>query len=168
MNTIINFVGILIVLWIVQYLFMKNKKPLEQSLKKEKLIGERVLVTREQFPDVEVNLYRYDSEKPVGLVVVAHGGALINGDADMTDSFCDTLRHDCKCCVASINYKKLAQQKPPYQQQEIIDVTQYFMKNACSHGRFFWRKLFTNRSCFDINRFSIKNKRTYSFLPNVG
>ena len=26
MNTIINFVGILIVLWIVQYLFMKNKK----------------------------------------------------------------------------------------------------------------------------------------------
>ena len=66
MNTIINFVGILIVLWIVQYLFMKNKKPLEQSLKKEKLIGERVLVTREQFLDVEVNLYRYDSEKPVG------------------------------------------------------------------------------------------------------
>lgn len=134
MNTIINFVGILIVLWIVQYLFMKNKKPVKQSLKKEKLIGERVLVTREQFPDVEVNLYRYDSEKPVGLVVVAHGGALINGDADMTDSFCDTLRNDCKCCVASINYKKLAQQKPPYQQQEIIDVTQYFMKNASSYN----------------------------------
>ena len=38
MNTIINFVGILIVLWIAQYLFMKNKKPLEQSLKKEKII----------------------------------------------------------------------------------------------------------------------------------
>ena len=37
MNTIINFVGILIVLWIVQYLFMKNKKPLEQSLKKRKV-----------------------------------------------------------------------------------------------------------------------------------
>ena len=92
------------------------------------------MVTREQFPDVEVNLYRYDSEKPVGLVVVAHGGALINGDADMTDSFCDTLRNDCKCCVASINYKKLAQQKPPYQQQEIIDVTQYFMKNASSYN----------------------------------
>ena len=168
MNTIINFVGILIVLWIVQYLFMKNKKSVEQSLKKENLIGEKVFVPREQFPDVEVNLYRYDSEEPVGLVVVAHGGALINGDADMTDSFCDTLRNDCKCCVVSINYTKLGQQKPPYQQQEIIDVTQYFMKNASSYDRIFWRQLFTNWSCFDTDGFSIKNKRSYSFLSNAG
>ena len=73
MNTIINFVGILIVLWIVQYLFMKNKKPVEQSLKKEKLIGEMSFYVYENAKyEIGIKICEFDyQEKGLGRMVLS-------------------------------------------------------------------------------------------------
>ncbi len=101
-----------------------------QQFKKEDLIGERMVIPRENAQNININYYRYDGDHKTGLVVVCHGGALMNGDADLTDTFCSTLRDECGCAVASINYTKLGTQKPPYQQQEIIDTVLFFM-NHC-------------------------------------
>lgn len=93
----------------------------------EDMLGRRFNVPREgNKEDVKVNLYEISSEHPTPVVYVLHGGNLMDGDADQTDTFCHRLSVDNECMVVSINYTKLDVQRPPYQQDEIIDTVEYF------------------------------------------
>lgn len=129
---------ILVVVWIIQFIVMRRKgsgfSSSRNTLKKEELNGERFSMERENQPPVEMNLYRYNTDTSVPLVLVCHGGALIDGDADMTDTFCEKIRSKAHVFVCSLNYKKLNTNKPPYQQQELIDTVLYFRRNASQYN----------------------------------
>lgn len=130
-NWFMNLIWILVIVWSLQIIYHVRKGTnQQQSFTKEKILGERFTVQRNQANPVQMNLYRYDAKEKVGLIVVGHGGNLMNGSADMTDSFCDALRNQSKSVVISIDYTKLQVNKPPYQQQEIIDTVLYFMKHS--------------------------------------
>lgn len=114
------------VICIEVFSYLKNKNT--PIYNKEEIIGHRFEIPRENLEPVKVNLYEYKGEEKHGLVVVCHGGSLTNGDVDQTDTFCDALCKDTKCTVVSINYTYMDKdKKPPYQQQEIIDVVEYFL-----------------------------------------
>lgn len=129
---------ILMVVWVIQFIVMHRKNintnSKRNALKKEALTGERFTMERENQPGVEMNLYRYDTDHSVPLIMVFHGGALIDGDADMTDTFCEKIRSKNQAFVCSLNYKKLGAFKPPFQQQEIIDTVLYFRRNASQYN----------------------------------
>lgn len=134
-NWFMNIIWIFVIVWALQIIIRVRKgSPKQQSLKKDNLLGERFTYHRPNGDAIEMNLYRYDVEEKVGLIVVAHGGNLMNGDADMTDSFCDALRNACKCVVVSVNYAKLQTNKPPYQQQQFIDTVMYFMQHSDTYN----------------------------------
>lgn len=108
--------------------FTYIKKKSTPTYNKEEILGYRYEIPRENNEPVKVNLYEYKGEGKHGLIVVCHGGSLMNGDADMCDTFCDDLSKDTKSTVVSINYTKMTKDKrPPFQQQEIIDTVEYFL-----------------------------------------
>lgn len=98
--------------------------------KDEDLLGRRFQVPRDDKETVSVNLYEIESEKPTGIVYILHGGNLLDGDADQADSFCRRMSQQWNCMIVSVNYTKLDEQKPPYQQDEIIDTVLYFSQRA--------------------------------------
>ena len=175
-NLIINILGVFLIVWLVQYFFAKKKFPKQNMkyLKKDNILGERFVINRDGKENIDTNYYRYDNQKKTGLIVVCHGGSLMNGDVDLTDSFCDELRNECECAVVSINYTKLPNQKPPYQQQEIIDTVMFFM-NHCEEFNLIEGNIvfvgFTGGSYLQIgagcllNDFGIQIKGLVSFYP---
>ena len=52
----------------------------------EELIGEHLYINRDGTDDVYINLYRFESDEPVPLVINLHGGAFVAGDADTLDT----------------------------------------------------------------------------------
>lgn len=94
------------------------------------LIGRRFQVPRENRESVAVNLYEPDCRNPVPVVYVMHGGNLLDGDADQTDTFCNRMSKSLNCMVVAVNYTKLDSNRPPYQQDEIIDTVLYFSKRS--------------------------------------
>lgn len=112
---------------------IRNKTNQPVSLKKENVLGTRRNISWENRNEVEVIEYCYDHEDNKGLIVVCHGGSLTNGDADMCDTFCSDLRDACKSVVVSVNYTKIDQQRPPYQQQEIVDTVLYYMSHKSEY-----------------------------------
>lgn len=110
-------------------LFYWIKNRTKVSYKKEAIEGERFSIVRDNTANIEVNQYVYDGDDNQGLIIVCHGGSLLNGDADMCDTFCKELRDASKCVVASIHYAKLNECKPPFQQQQIMDTVLYYMSH---------------------------------------
>lgn len=98
--------------------------------KDEDLLGRRFQIPRDDKEPVRVNLYEIERDKPTGVVYLLHGGNLLDGDADQMDSFCQRMSQQWNCMIVSINYTKLDEQKPPYQQDEIIDTVLYFSQRA--------------------------------------
>lgn len=98
--------------------------------KEDELLGRRFQIPRDGKELVNVNLYEIESEKPTGVVYLLHGGNLFDGDADQADSFCHRMSQQWNCMIVSINYTKLDEQRPPFQQDEIIDTVLYFSERS--------------------------------------
>ncbi len=107
------------------------------ALKKndEDMLGIRFSVPRENKEPVHVNIYEYDpgSEQKVPMIFVAHGGNLLDGDADQTDSFCNRMKDRWEATIISVNYDKQDQHRIPYQQEQFVDTVQYFATHAASY-----------------------------------
>lgn len=132
-NLIINILGIFILIWIFKSLFFKGNLQTRKEFHKSNLIGSKYSIQRDNGEDIHVLIYENENNKNNGLIVVGHGGALIDGDVERSDTFCDTLRKKCECMVVSVDYQKLGKNKPPYQQQEFIDTVKYFINNASKY-----------------------------------
>lgn len=98
--------------------------------KEDELLGRRFQVPREGKEPVKVNLYEIECDTPTGVIYLLHGGNLLDGDADQMDSFCHRMSQQWKCMIVSVNYTKLDEQKPPFQQDEIIDTVLYFSQRS--------------------------------------
>lgn len=132
-NLIINIIGIFILIWLFRRFFFKGNLQRRKEFHKSNLIGSKYSIQRDNGNDIHVLLYEYDNSKNNGLIIVGHGGALIDGDVERSDLFCDTLRNKCECTVVSVDYQKLGENKLPYQQQEFIDTVKYFVNNASKY-----------------------------------
>lgn len=117
----------------------KNETRLERDRKavqkqEKDLLGKRMLIEREGKPAVRVNFYRYEADRQVPAIFVAHGGSLLDGDADQIDTFCHRVSDLWGCNIISINYTKMDKQNPPYQQMEIADTVKYFAIHSGQYG----------------------------------
>lgn len=140
-NFMINAVGILIVIWIAFYIYLKlHPRAFDKQIEKkferfresfrksdEERLGRRMQIPREGAEAAEVNLYLPElKQKRNPVVFMLHGGQFVDGDADQIDSFCDRMKDLWDAVIISINYAKLDAHKIPYQQEEIRDVVLYF------------------------------------------
>lgn len=88
----------------------------------EELIGEHLYIKRDGAEDVDVNLYRYENDEPVPLVINLHGGAFIAGDADTLDTQSDRISKAWGCTVVTVNYKLM---KDGITKQYAVDSTNF-------------------------------------------
>lgn len=145
-NLIINITGVFLLIILVYYVWMKlhpgafDKKLTEKiqearrSLAKadSELLGRRVLVPRDGLEGVHVNLYTpsVNTEGPLPVVFVAHGGQFMDGDADTLDTFCDRVKDIWDSIIVNINYTTIDVKQIPYPQEEIRDTVLYFAVHA--------------------------------------
>ncbi|MBQ8962124.1 MAG: alpha/beta hydrolase [Ruminococcus sp.] len=101
----------------------------------EELIGEHLYIKREGADDVDVNLYRYESDEPVPLVINLHGGAFVAGDADTLDTQSDRISKAWGCTVVTVNYKLMKDGiTKQYAVDEVKDTVKYMIANAEEYG----------------------------------
>ncbi len=144
-NFIINVIGVFLLMILGMYLYFKlNPRAFDRMLEKQlqknavqlkkdekDLHGERFPIRRDDGTVINTNLYipRTSAEK-IPVVFFAHGGSLMDGSADMIDTFCDRVKDEWEAIIVSIDYKLITEQKFPYQQNEIKDAVMWFAKNA--------------------------------------
>lgn len=149
-NTVINIIGILIIIWAVMMILQRIMKPHQEKAVKKKLektrssvhksdsdlLGRRYEVERDGKDPVKVNIYEYHgSEEKVPMIFLFHGGTLLDGDADQMDSFCDRMKDQWEADIISVNYSKLDEHQVPYPQEEIVDAVKYFAIHSSEiHG----------------------------------
>lgn len=149
-NAVINFIGILILIWAVFMILQRILKPHQEKAVRKKLektrsevkkpdsqlLGRRFDVERDGKDPVHVNIYEYHgSEDKVPMIFLFHGGTLLDGDADQMDSFCDRMKDQWEADIISVNYSKLDTHKVPYPQEEIVDAVKYFAIHSSDvHG----------------------------------
>ena len=101
----------------------------------EELIGEHLYIKREGTDDVDVNLYRCESDEPVPLVINLHGGAFVAGDADTLDTQSDRISKAWGCTVVTVNYKLMKDGiTKQYAVDEVKDTVKYMSDNADEYG----------------------------------
>ena len=110
-SVIFSVIIILIVLLIVKAMYDAKLRQEDQALmvkSDDELVGEHLYIERDSADDIDVNLYRFESEKPVPLVVNLHGGAFVAGDADTLDTQSERISKSWECTVVTVNYKLMA------------------------------------------------------------
>ena len=101
----------------------------------DELIGEHLYIKRDGKDDVDVNLYRYESDEPVPLVINLHGGAFVAGDADTLDTQSDRISKAWGCTVVTVNYKLMKDSiSKQYAVDEVRDTVKYLTDNADEYG----------------------------------
>lgn len=104
-----------------------------QKKEYEKLptIGNRSQIQRPGKEAVDVIIYAPEEkgEKHRAFLQV-HGGGWIALDAVLDDEYCARISRELSAYVVNINYKKLIEQPFPYQQEEVVDVVKWIIKNA--------------------------------------
>lgn len=131
---VFSVIVILIVLLIVKIIYDAKLRQKDQEMmvkSDDELIGEHLYIQREGADDVDVNLYRYESDEPVPLVINLHGGAFVAGDADTLDTQSERISSDWNCAVVTVNYK-LANNgiTKQYAVDEVKDTVKYMTVNA--------------------------------------
>ncbi|MBR1752162.1 MAG: alpha/beta hydrolase [Ruminococcus sp.] len=101
----------------------------------DELIGEHLYIQRDGADDVDVNLYRYESDEPAPLVINLHGGAFVAGDADTLDTQSDRISKAWGCTVMTVNYKLMKDGiTKQYAVDEVKDIVKYMRDNAKEYG----------------------------------
>ena len=131
---VFSVIVILIVLLIVKIIYDAKLRQKDQEMmvkSDDELIGEHLYIQREGADDVDVNLYRSESDEPVPLVINLHGGAFVAGDADTLDTQSERISSDWNCAVVTVNYK-LANNgiTKQYAVDEVKDTVKYMTVNA--------------------------------------
>ena len=92
--------------------------------------GYEVMVPRVRDQSVQTRLYR-----PVGcslpvlpVLFNVHGGSWLFGDCESLDQQSQYLANHYGCLVVNINYLRIDEKPFPYQQQQVADAVEYFMK----------------------------------------
>ena len=135
---IIVIIIILIVLLIVKAMHDAKLRQEDQALmvkSDDELVGEHLYIERDSADDIDVNLYRFESEKPVPLVVNLHGGAFVAGDADTLDTQSERISKSWGCTVVTINYKLMSDGiTKQYAVNEVKDTVKYMIAHANEYG----------------------------------
>ena len=129
---IIVIIIILIVLLIVKAMHDAKLRQEDQALmvkSDDELVGEHLYIERDSADDIDVNLYRFESEKPV------HGGAFVAGDADTLDTQSERISKSWGCTVVTINYKLMSDGiTKQYAVNEVKDTVKYMIAHANEYG----------------------------------
>lgn len=135
---IILVIVLLIIAFIIKAVYDSKLRAEDQKLMvkpDEELIGEHLYIKREGADDVDVNLYRYESDEPVPLVINLLGGAFVAGDADTLDTQSDRISKDWGCTVVTVNYKLMKDGiTKQYAVDEVKDTVKYMSDNADKYG----------------------------------
>ena len=138
LSIMIGVVVVLIALFIVKAVHDSKLRAEDQKLmikSDEELIGEHLYINRDGADDVDVNLYRYESDEPVPLVINLHGGAFVAGDADTLDTQSDRISKAWGCTVVTVNYKLMKDGiTKQYAVDEVKDTVKYMSDNADEYG----------------------------------
>ncbi len=102
------------------------------AYKHAEVSGKRRMIPRENAAELDTIFYypRGKQAGPLPVLVEAHGGAWLAGDAVLMDSFCRLLADSLPALVVNLNYKKIDQEPFPYQQEEVRDLVEYLNKDA--------------------------------------
>lgn len=130
-TVIFGVIIILTVLLIVKAMHDAKLRQEDQALmvkSDDELIGEHLYIKRDSADDIDVNLYRFESEKPVPLVVNLHGGAFVAGDADTLDTQSERISKSWGCTVVTVNYKLMNDGiTKQYAVDEVKDTVKYMI-----------------------------------------
>ncbi|MBQ8960539.1 MAG: alpha/beta hydrolase [Ruminococcus sp.] len=131
---VFSVIVILIVLLIVKIFYDAKLRQKDQEMmvkSDDELIGEHLYINRDGADDVDVNLYRYESDEPVPLVINLHGGAFVAGDADTLDTQSERISKAWCCTVVTVNYKLMKDGiTKQYAVDEVKDTVKYMTVNA--------------------------------------
>ncbi len=133
----IVFIGI--VIYLIHSTIAVNKKIALYQKSDDSLIGERIVIQREDQNSINGNIYVPENQnKKMPLIINIHGGAFISGDADSLDTQSERISNNNNAIVFTIDYTLVEpyrmilfpQSKINYEINEVVDSVKYFRQNA--------------------------------------
>ncbi|MBR2812789.1 MAG: alpha/beta hydrolase [Solobacterium sp.] len=111
----------------------KNFKAVRDAMRKESLLGTKVLVPRENDDPVVTYKYVPNQNDHLPVVFVLHGGAYVDGVADQIDTFCSRLKSELDAVIVNIDYTSIDVKQIPNPQNETRDTILWYLRNFDKH-----------------------------------
>lgn len=80
--------------------------------------------------DIPIRIYTPSGDKPLPVLIYFHGGGMVTGDLEMSDSICRTIAKHAHCAVISVDYRLAPENKFPAAVEDAYDSLLWISSHA--------------------------------------